>query len=197
MHATGLDGCSKNETYCSCCTWKHKNQRAFSSHVRCSRLYSFFKKFWVTVTKNNYDALSKPVILATNWSSRMKVRIWRPSNTPALIFSYYNPGVMMCRKHSISESSVLTNWQFIKPNLMCRVKYDPISFDDWVVRDIWHTCFKGFTNRPVFLNSGSVSCSTVPHAELIWKLGETLILTKKEINHFQIYTYDRVLITIF
>ena len=60
------------------------------------------------------------VILATNWSSRISVRICGPSNTPALI-SNYNPGgaVMMCWKHSPSVSTALTNC-FIKPNLMWR-----------------------------------------------------------------------------
>ena len=57
--------------------------------------------------------------------------------------------------------------------------------------------FKGFTNMPVLLDPVSVSCSTIPHAEVTWKLGEALLLTKKEVNHFQIYTNNTVVFMIF
>ena len=65
------------------------------------------------------------------------------------------------------------------------------------MRDIWHACLKGFTNRLVLLDPVSVSCSTVLQAEVTWKLGEALLLTKKEVNRFQIYTKDVVVLTIF
>ena len=65
------------------------------------------------------------------------------------------------------------------------MKDDLVSVDDWVIRDIWHPFFKGFTNRPVLIDPVFVYCSTVPLPEGTWKLGEALLLTKKEVNYFK------------
>lgn len=53
-----------------------------------------------------------------------------------------------------------------------------------------------FTDGPLLLGPVFLLSSATPHAEIAWKLCEAFLLTKEEVDHFQVHTNDPVVLMI-
>ena len=59
------------------------------------------------------------------------------------------------------------------------------------------TMFGMPANKRLLLGTMFLSSSTLPHVENAWKLRETPLLIKEEVDHFQVHTNDPVVFLIF
>ena len=66
-----------------------------------------------------------------------------------------------------------------------------------VVHNVWHACFRSFTDRPLLLGLVFLSILTVPHAKMTGILCETSLLAKEKADHFKAYAKDPVVFMIF